>query len=86
MSDSTIAMSEITCRKLQEMAEWSGLSASEILDRAVEEYYGRRFWEAVNAGYDALRADPKAWAEEESERRLWESTLMDGLNPSANES
>ncbi|HEX8696305.1 MAG TPA: hypothetical protein VF746_28055 [Longimicrobium sp.] len=39
----------------------------------------RRFFAEVNAAYDALRADPAAWEEELAERRVWEATLMDGL-------
>jgi hypothetical protein len=35
----------------------------------------------LNAGYAELRADPEAWAELEAERRLWDATLMDGLDP-----
>jgi hypothetical protein len=35
----------------------------------------------VDAGYAALRADPEAWAEVEAERKLWDATLMDGLDP-----
>jgi hypothetical protein len=31
--------------------------------------------------YAALRADTEAWAEELKERKLWEATLMDGLDP-----
>ena len=39
----------------------------------------RVFWDAVDAGYSTLRADPVAWAAVESERKLWEGTLVDGL-------
>jgi hypothetical protein len=38
--------------------------------------------EAVNADYDALRADPEAWAEYQKELAIWDCTLMDGLDPS----
>jgi hypothetical protein len=38
-----------------------------------------RWWNEFNAGYDALRNDPVAWAEEQSERALLATTLMDGL-------
>jgi hypothetical protein len=37
------------------------------------------FWDAFEAAYAALRADPDAWAEELAERALWDTTLMDGL-------
>jgi hypothetical protein len=33
----------------------------------------------VNASFARLRRDPAAWAEELEERRLFENTLMDGL-------
>lgn len=82
MAESNIPLSETTRTRLEEMAGWVGVSVAEILERAVNEQYNRRFWEAVNAGYAALRADPVVSAEIESERRLWENTLMDGLDPS----
>ena len=40
----------------------------------------RAFWDTVDAGYRALRADPVAWAVFESERKVWEKTLLDGLD------
>ncbi|HZV05271.1 MAG TPA: ribbon-helix-helix domain-containing protein [Gemmataceae bacterium] len=80
MAESNIPISETTLARLEEMASWAGVSVAEMLERAVNEQYDRRFWDAVNAGYAALRADPAAWAEIESERRLWDSTLMDGLD------
>jgi predicted transcriptional regulator len=66
MSEATIAVSEGTRKKLQELAEQSGRPVAEVLARAVEEYHSRQFWEAVNRGYAELRADPEAWAEEEA--------------------
>jgi hypothetical protein len=34
----------------------------------------------VNEGYARLRADPEAWQEELDERRLWDTTMADGLD------
>jgi predicted transcriptional regulator len=82
MSEVTIPVSEGALRKLQELAAHSGRSVTEVLERAVEEYHSRQFWEAVNKGYAELRADHEAWAQEEAERRAWDGTLMDGLDPS----
>jgi hypothetical protein len=81
MAEANIPISDGTRARLEEMASWAGISIAEALERAVNEHYDRRFWEAVNAGYAALRADAAAWAEIESERRLWENTLLDGLDP-----
>lgn len=82
MSEATVVVSEDTRRRLQELAEQSCRPVAEVLERAVEEYHSRQFWEAVNRGYAELRADPEAWAAEEAERRAWDGTLMDGLDPS----
>jgi predicted transcriptional regulator len=82
MSEATIVVSDGTRQKLQQLAEQSGRPVAEVLERAVEKYHSRQFWEAVNRGYAELRADPEAWAAEEAERRAWDATLMDGLDPS----
>jgi hypothetical protein len=52
----------------------------ELLDKALDDYRGKLFFEQLNAGYAELRADPKAWAEHLAERKLWDATLMDGLD------
>ncbi len=50
-----------------------------VLAKAVEAYRRQRFWDRHNEAYALLREDPESWAEELTERKLWESTLMDGL-------
>src|SRR5215469_14080415 len=82
MADSNIPIGETTLARLRELARWAGCSLDEALDQAIKDQYDRKFWDAVNAGYAALRADPKAWAEVEAERQLWDKTLMDGLDRS----
>ncbi len=52
-----------------------------VLDDAIEQERRRQFFEAANASYTALKADPKAWAEILAERAMWDVTLMDGLDP-----
>ena len=51
------------------------------MDKPLESYRRKMFLDALNLGYAALRADPEAWAEFESERNAWDATLMDGLEP-----
>jgi hypothetical protein len=81
MAETSIPVSETTLARLQELARRAGVSVNEALDAAVKEQHDRKFWGAVDAGYAALRADPKAWAGVEAERKLWDATLMDGLDP-----
>ncbi|HZT80733.1 MAG TPA: hypothetical protein VFA26_10940 [Gemmataceae bacterium] len=54
---------------------------TEVLDKALDSYRRKVFFEQLNAGYAALRADPQAWAELEAERKFWDATLMDGRDP-----
>jgi hypothetical protein len=81
MSTPTIPISETSQRLLSELAARTGESASNVLDKALDAYRRKLFFEELNAGYAELRADPKAWAEHEAERKLWDATLMDGLDP-----
>jgi hypothetical protein len=39
------------------------------------------FFMAANLYYAQLAHDPMAWEEELAERRIWEDTLADGLEP-----
>jgi hypothetical protein len=81
MAETNVPISETTLARLQELAGWAGVSVEAALEQAVRDQYDRKFWDAVNAGYAALRADPAAWAEVEAERKLWDNTLADGLGP-----
>jgi hypothetical protein len=82
MAETPLLVSDATRTKLEELACWAGISVAEALERAINDQYDRKFWDAVNAGYAALRADPAAWADIEAERNLWDNTLLDGLDPS----
>lgn len=74
-------ISESSHKILCELAQQTGQPVQAILDQAIEDFRRKVFFESVNAGYAALRADPQAWAEELAERELWDATLMDGLDP-----
>lgn len=81
MSSSTISISEAARQMLHELTEQTGQSMTDVLDKALDAYRRQLFFEQLNAGYAALRADPEAWAGELQERELWDATLMDGLDP-----
>lgn len=82
MAEVPILLSEATLAKLRELAGWAGVSLEHALEQVIDEHYDRLFWHAVDAGYAALRAGSKAWAEIEAELRLWDRTLLDGPGPS----
>src|SRR5438067_12132575 len=81
MSAPTVRISEASHQILKEQADHTGRTMMDVLDHALDAYRRKLFFEQLNAGYAELRADPEAWAEHLAERRLWDVTLMDGLDP-----
>jgi hypothetical protein len=79
MGYGTIRITDTAHGILREMSRAEGKPMLALLDEAVETLRRQRFLERLNAAYAALRADPRAWAEIESERRAWDATLPDGL-------
>lgn len=65
---------------IRRIAEETGETSEQILDRALDLLERERLLDAINAGYAALRADPEAWAEERAERDAWDATLADGTH------
>src|SRR2546426_6079413 len=81
MSVPTVPISEASYQLLKELAEQTGQTMMDVLDKALDAYRRKLFFEQLNAGYADLRADPVAWGEHLAERKLWDTTLMDGLTP-----
>src|SRR5262249_58962756 len=81
MSAPTVRISEASHQLLRELAEQTGQSMMNVLDKALDAYRRKLFFDQLNAGYAELRADREAWAEHLGDRKLWDATLMDGLDP-----
>ena len=79
MASTTVRISAEAKGALQKLSAQTGKKMQEILNEAVELYRRQLFLERANAAFAALRADPKAWADEEEERAAWEATLSDGM-------
>jgi predicted transcriptional regulator len=79
MSAHTVDISEALHRVLKDLAEQTGQTMMELLEKALDAYRRKLFFAQVDAGYAELQADRKAWAEHVAERELWDATLMDGL-------
>jgi hypothetical protein len=75
----TINIKEATRQIIDQLTKETSQTTEEIIERAVKDYYNKQFWKSANEGWEKLRSDPVAWQEELEERRLWEATLMDGL-------
>jgi hypothetical protein len=70
-----------TYRILKDLSQSSGATMQDLLDQAIEDFRRRRFLEAANESYAALRQDPEAWRSFREELAEWEATLADGLPP-----
>jgi len=81
MSAPTVRISEPSHQILKALAEKTGQTMMEVLDKAVDAYRRKLFFEQMNKGYAELREDAAAWKEHLAERKLWDATLMDGLDP-----
>ncbi len=80
MSAPSVCISEASQQFLKELAEKTGQTTTDVLNKALDVYRRKLFFEQMNAGYAELQADPEAWAEHLAERRTWDKTLMDGLD------
>lgn len=79
MATTTIRLKPATRKVLREIAEMTGASMQEALDRAVEERRRQLYLEGLNADYAALRQDPKQWERFREENAVWDVTNADGL-------
>lgn len=73
----TVRIPDASYRALKELAASS--SMTDVLAEAIEDLRRKRLLDATNRAFEALRADPVAWAEEQCERDAWDATLADGL-------
>lgn len=80
MSDAMVRVSERTRETLREIARAQQLSMQAVLEKAVEEYRRKKFFETLDAEYAELQKDPEAWESYQAELRVWDATLMDGLD------
>lgn len=74
-----IRVSVETHAALRELSRDVGVPMADIVAEAIVIYRRERLIDAINAGYAALRRDPAASAEEQTEREAWDTTLADRL-------
>jgi hypothetical protein len=75
----TVRIDPASHTALAEFARAKNIPLAEALRRAVELLRRELFFEQMNAGYAALRANSDAWAEEQLETEAWDRTNTDGL-------
>ncbi len=79
MSTVTIRVSEETHLLLRSLADERQQQIGDLVATAVKRFDEQAFWDEVEAGYAALRADPEGSAAFDAEVAEWDVTLNDGL-------
>jgi hypothetical protein len=75
----TTRITDNTKNILKALTLKTGKSMIEILEKSVEIYKRKIFFEECNRAYGELKSNPTAWEEELEERRLSDNTMTDGL-------
>ena len=74
-----LRVNESTHSVIRKLANECGESMQSIVEKAVERYKRELFLESLSQDFKKLRENKEAWDEEIEERRLWENTLLDGV-------
>ena len=60
------------------LANETGQTQQEVLERAVKLYEREQFFAELEADFDRVSSDEVAWAEVVAEREDWDQALVDG--------
>ncbi|MCG3197214.1 MAG: toxin-antitoxin system protein [Candidatus Omnitrophica bacterium] len=77
----TIPISPSTEETLKRLSALRHEPVEAVLAEAVEEFHKKCLIAETNDAYRRLKEDPEARGEWEEEMALWDTTLMDGLDP-----
>ena len=79
MTYTTMRIPTETHQLIKELSKKTQSAQQDVLNRALRIYKEQQFWEECTKAYEDLANDPVAHAEELAEQKLWDCTLMDGL-------
>lgn len=81
MSSIAVRIPRDTHEKLRQLAKERHETVGQVVSEMVQEAEDQRFWEEFRESVARLKADPDMWREFQEEQRLYDGTLMDGLEP-----
>ncbi|MBI4395638.1 MAG: toxin-antitoxin system protein [Elusimicrobia bacterium] len=76
---STVRISLSSQKLLKELSSRLNEPMQAVLDKALESFRREQFLKETNAAYGSLRQSPRAWKEEQAERKAWDVSLSDGI-------
>lgn len=86
MADTTTIRIKIEVYKeLKEIADFENETMQKIMEKALEEYRTKKFFYQLNDSVARYKTSKDDWMKEIEERKLWDNTLVDGLEDEDNE-
>ena len=82
MSTQMVRIRKDDHKVLQELAEQTGESTSDVLAKALDEYRRKHFLKGLADDFASLRSSESDWTEELGQRELWASAVADDLDES----
>ena len=79
MSSVAVRIPSETHARLREIAKARRETIGLVISEMIDEIEDQQFWERARASIVRTRQDPAAWKEIQDEQRLYDLTLMDGL-------
>jgi hypothetical protein len=79
MQSVNVRISSNSYQILKNLAQEEGQTMQSLIDQALENLRRQKILEATNQAFARLKENDSEWQEELAERRLWENTLLDGV-------
>ena len=79
MQGTTVRINSKSRSILKELVGKQNDTQTQLIQKALENYQRAIFLMDYRRGYELLKSDKEAWAEEMAEREAWDSTISDGL-------
>ncbi len=81
----TIRINKEVYKELKEIADFENETMQKTLEKALDEYKTKKFFCRLNESVTRYKTSRDDWEEEIEERKLWDNTLVDGLEDEGNE-
>jgi predicted transcriptional regulator len=76
----TVRVNRQTYNEIKDLADKQNKNMQNIIDLAIKQYKKIQYFQELNLSFLRLKENKELWDEEKNERKMWDSTLADGLD------
>jgi len=76
----TVRVNRQTYNEIKNLADKQNKNMQNIIDLAIKQYKKIQYFQELNLSFSRLKENKESWDEEKNERKMWDSTLVDGLD------